>query len=134
MKKYLVYLAVVALSPGLSAFAEGPCDCNKSPKKGPKPPPWEQFQDELGLSAAQLQKLQEHREAQKAKVKAVRDDASLDREQKREKIRTIMEAGRTEVESILTPAQVEKMKQLRMERQAQKKNKDQAAPAPAPTT
>jgi Spy/CpxP family protein refolding chaperone len=134
MKKYLVYLAVVALSPGLSLFAEGPGDGSKPPKHGPKPPPWEELQDQLGLSADQLQKLQVHREAQKAKIGVIRDDSTLNKEQKREKMRSIMQSGRSEIESILTPAQLEKMKQLRMDRKAKKQNKTPDTATPAPTT
>jgi Spy/CpxP family protein refolding chaperone len=130
MKKYLTYLAVVALSPALSLFAEGPGDGTKPPKHGPKPPPWEELQDQLGLSVEQMQKLKAHRESQKAKMDALLEDSTLNKDQKREKMRSIMESGRSEIESILTPAQLEKMKQLRLERMAKRQSKSGEITAP----
>lgn len=132
MKKLLIILLACATAPTL-LMAEGPDAGGKPKKHGPPPPDWEQLQDELGLSAAQLQSLQAHRESQKTKMQAIKNDQSLTKEQKRERMRAVMEAGRPEVESILTPAQIEKMKQLRQEKRLQNSKKDGPDQKPAPT-
>lgn len=123
MKKFIPLLLAVAIAPAMSLQAQDPDEGGGKPPKPHGPPPWEKLQDELGLTDAQLQKLEAHRKAQREKMKAIRDDDSLTKKEEREKMKALMEAGRTEVEAILTPAQIEKMKQLREERKEGRQGK-----------
>lgn len=123
MKKFIPLLLAVAIAPAMSLQAQDPGEGGGKPPKPHGPPPWEMLQDELGLTDAQLEKLEAHRKAQREKMKAIREDDSLTKKEEREKMKALMEAGRTEVEAILTPAQIEKMKQLREERKEGRQGK-----------
>ncbi|GAB3007280.1 hypothetical protein GCM10027051_03860 [Niabella terrae] len=72
--------------------------------------------ESLNLTQDQKDKVKAYNEEQKKKMDAIRDDASLSDDQKREKRMELMKAGRTHMESLLTPEQKEKWKAMRKER------------------
>jgi Spy/CpxP family protein refolding chaperone len=78
----------------------------------------EKMKTDLGLTDDQAKKVQEVMAGQKEKMKAVKDDASLSKEQKMEK----MKAGRAEVDAaigaILTPEQKAKWDTMKKDRPA----------------
>ncbi len=69
--------------------------------------------EELGLSADQKAKLAPVIKHQAEQMQAIRQDESLSREQRMEKARGIREAGRKDIEAVLTPEQVKKFDDLR---------------------
>ncbi|MCE9610355.1 MAG: hypothetical protein K8R23_09200 [Chthoniobacter sp.] len=70
----------------------------------------EMMKQQLGLTPDQIEKLKPIFAKDAEQMKAIRDDAALSREQKGEKMRAIFQASREQVQAILTPDQVEKMK------------------------
>jgi Spy/CpxP family protein refolding chaperone len=93
------------------------------PDTGEKPPPHPRMMDPQRM----LQKLSDQvnlTDDQKAKIlplyqaafdqgKALHDDASLSDDEKREKMRAIMQSTRKQIGDLLTPEQKEKLKELR---------------------
>ena len=80
--------------------------------------------DNLNLTEDQKAKLKAEREASKAQMDAIRNDASLSETQKQEKARAIREAQKAKMQSILTPAQKQQMEQSQKE--AKEKGKEMA--------
>jgi Spy/CpxP family protein refolding chaperone len=73
---------------------------------------------ELGLTDDQKQQLKPILQAEAEKLKALRDDQSLTRPEKVEKLKTIREELLPQLKEILTPEQLAKWQKLRQERQA----------------
>jgi Spy/CpxP family protein refolding chaperone len=73
----------------------------------------EKIQKELNLTADQQQKVRQIRQDFKGRIDAVRNDASLSQEQKKEKMKEIMKAQGEQMKTVLTPEQQQKMKELR---------------------
>jgi len=67
----------------------------------------------LDLSADQISQLKAKRQAVREAAKAIRQDQSLTREQKKAKLRETLQATRGEVRSTLTPDQQAKVKKFR---------------------
>lgn len=67
----------------------------------------------LALTEEQKTRLQAVRAKTREAVKAIRDDASLDPQQKREKARAAVKAARDEAQTVFTPEQKEKLARLR---------------------
>jgi protein CpxP len=76
-------------------------------------PNLETLAEELGLSAEQKAKLEPILKAQREQQQAIRQDESLSREQRMEKTRALREAGRKDIEAVLTPEQVKKYGEMR---------------------
>lgn len=76
-------------------------------------PSLEMIAEELGLSADQKAKLAPLMKHQAEQMQAIRQDESLSREQRMEKARGIREAGRKDIEAVLTPEQAKKFADLR---------------------
>lgn len=72
----------------------------------------------LGLTPEQVEKLKPIFIRDAEKLKAIREDAALTDEQKREKARTIYEGSAEEIKAILTPDQAEKWKTAMEKRRA----------------
>lgn len=70
----------------------------------------EMMKERLNLTPEQVEKLKPIFAADAEKLKALREDAALTREQKGEKARAIVQASMEEVKAILTPDQLEKWK------------------------
>lgn len=67
----------------------------------------------LGLSPDQRAKIRDIRTQTAAAVQPIRKDASLTPEAKRAKVRELVEAGRTEMQGVLTPKQQKKLQRIR---------------------
>jgi Spy/CpxP family protein refolding chaperone len=69
--------------------------------------------DRLGLTAEQRTKLDELRQAQRTALDAVAEDKTLSSEDRRAKVRGIMESNREQMKAVLTPEQQKKMAKVR---------------------
>jgi len=69
--------------------------------------------DRLGLTAEQKTKLEGLRQAQRTALDAVAEDKALSPEDRRAKVRGIMESNRDQMRAVLTPEQQEKMAMVR---------------------
>jgi len=70
----------------------------------------------LNLSESQRSQLKSIHESTRSQIGAIRNDASLTREQKMEKIRSLHQGTRQQLSTILTPEQQEKIRQHRHSR------------------
>jgi len=88
------------------------------------------MKEQLGLTPEQVEKLKPIFAKDAEQYKALREDAALSREQKGEKMRAIFQASREQIQAILTPDQVEKMKATMEKRRAEwkKRKADQDKP------
>jgi Spy/CpxP family protein refolding chaperone len=75
----------------------------------------EMMKSKLSLTDDQVAKLKTIFEAQKAQLDPIFEDKSLTPEQKREKAKPIMDAGKEKVNAVLTPEQQAKRDELRKE-------------------
>jgi protein CpxP len=132
----LSWMAVVALVATLNTTALIAADNTDSPDK-PKPARKqgaggdqarervrdriEQVAKELNLTEAQRAQLRPVFRKEAEKLKALRDDTSLTREQKREKMKSIREDFQKEVKPVLTAEQWEKWQKMRQERPQQRR-------------
>jgi Spy/CpxP family protein refolding chaperone len=73
----------------------------------------EKMKTELGLSDEQSAKLEANRNEIGEKMKSIREDKALNDEQKKEKIKEVMEGNKEKMKSILTEEQLKKMKEMR---------------------
>jgi len=110
----LVLSAALAAIPVLQAQpAEGQAPARERGPGGRGGPNLEMIAEELGLSADQKAKLAPVMKHQAEQMQAIRQDESLSREQRMEKVRAIREAGRKDIEAVLTPEQAKKFADLR---------------------
>lgn len=77
--------------------------------------------DELGLNADQKVKMKEIRTAQQGKMKAIKSDQSLTKEQKKAQMQTAMTEHDNAIKGILTPEQQTKMTAMKEKRKADMK-------------
>jgi len=68
---------------------------------------------QLNLTEEQKAKIQEIQKSRRDQLSALKEDTTLTPEQKREKMRTIMESCQKQMDEILTPEQKQKLDQLR---------------------
>ncbi len=73
----------------------------------------EQTMKQLALTPGQRTQIRELRRQTVAAVKPIRADTTLTPEQKRERIRAIVQASRTQMRSVLTPDQQQKLDAIR---------------------
>jgi len=71
--------------------------------------------DRLNLTDDQKAKLKPILQDQMQQMKAVHEDSSLSREQKRDKLKSIHESFGDQIKAVLTPEQQTKFKQMRQE-------------------
>ncbi len=90
------------------------------------------LQQQLNLTDEQRSKLAEDRKANMAKIQAIRKDASLTDEQKKDQIKELMKAQKENMKSVLTEDQLQKMKEMKKDKMKGHKQKDQDD-APAKT-
>lgn len=67
----------------------------------------------LGLTANQVAELKSARQTAAASLKAIRADASLTQDQKRERVREVLANTRNQMQAVLTPAQQAQLKEIR---------------------
>ena len=69
--------------------------------------------ERLGLSDEQKQKIQPIVENEIKEMLAVRDDETLSQEQRQEKMKTIRQTSREEIDKVLTPEQKAKLEEAK---------------------
>ena len=80
---------------------------------------FDQMKTKLGLSDEQVTKIKAGQAGLQDKIKAIHQDQSLSDTQKKEQVRSAMKQQRDEMQSILTPDQLQKMKAARKTRGAE---------------
>ena len=83
----------------------------------------EAIKEKIDLSNDQAAKLKAHNEATHAKMKAIQNNQSLSIEQKKAQMKAVKETSKTQRNSILTTAQIQKMDEMKKERKAGKGKK-----------
>ena len=86
-------------------------------RKGGDSARYEKMKTELGLTAEQADALQKGRAANFEKMKALREDKSLNAEQKKVEFKKLRDQQRESFKSILTPEQLKKLEQMKPHRQ-----------------
>jgi hypothetical protein len=76
------------------------------------------MKENLGLSDNQVTQIKANREAELAKIKAVRDNSSLSKSEKREQLKSIREEQKNNLSDILSLEQLIKIEDARKERRA----------------
>jgi Spy/CpxP family protein refolding chaperone len=113
MKKILPLTLTLCGAACLFAVAVYAADASAPAAPAPAARPGEKFAgmvaDQLGLTAEQRTKLTELRQAQRTALDAVAGDQALSPEDRRAKVRGIMESNREEMKAVLTPAQQQQM-------------------------
>lgn len=110
---FLVAVAAATIQPAMAQNATTEAPSPQKPPHEKKGPNWQKLQPVLGLTDEQVSELENIMADQKAKADAVRQNASLTPEQKREQMRSIREEGKEESKTILTEEQRQKMEQMR---------------------
>lgn len=107
----LILAAALAAIPVLQAQSAESAARERGPggPGGRGGPNLQMMAEELGLSADQKAKLAPLMKHQAEQMQAIRQDESLSREQRMEKARAIREAGRKDIEAVLTPEQAKKL-------------------------
>jgi Spy/CpxP family protein refolding chaperone len=83
----------------------------------------ERMKTRLGLSDDQSAKLEKQRKETGEQMKAIRENKSLTEEQKKEQMKSLHKKNQESMKSILTPEQLEKMKEGRGDRKGDRKKK-----------
>lgn len=82
------------------------------------------MQSHLGLSDEQSEKMHKNRTEMAAKMKALREDKSLNDEQRKEKAKELMKQQKESLKSILTEEQLKKLKERKGQRPERKDKKE----------
>jgi len=90
----------------------------------------QQIAQELNLTEDQKTQLKPILNKEVAKLKALRGDASLTREQRQEKVKAIREEIKREVKPVLTAEQWEKWEKIRQERPQQRQERQRQGARP----
>ena len=108
-------LAITAAVPALRAEGEDakPAAPEHGPRGPGRGPNLEMLSEQLGLSADQKAKIGPILKQERDQLKALRDDQSLSREQKMDKMRSIREENAKAVRAVLTPDQAKKLDEMR---------------------
>lgn len=115
MKKLLSLTLTLCGAACLFAVAAYAADASAPAAAAPAARPGDKFAamvaDHLGLTAEQRTKLDGLRQAQRTALDAVAGDKTLSPEDRRAKVRGIMESNREQMKAVLTPAQQQQMMQ-----------------------
>lgn len=80
------------------------------------------LRDELGLSKKQAKELKSSNKDFKEKAQQIKSDTTINRQERRQMMKSLLKERSAKVDSVLTPEQREKAKALRKERRAGKKD------------
>ena len=83
----------------------------------------ERMKTRLGLSDEQSAKLEKQRKETGEQMKAIRENKSLTEEQKKEQMKSLHKKNQESMKTILTPEQIEKMKERKGDRKGERKAK-----------
>ena len=100
---------------GLMAFGASAQAQQSDGGKGRQGQYLDKMRTELGLSETQVAQMEALKTKYQPQVKAIWADESLDQDAKMAKMKEIREAKKTDMQAILTPAQMEKMKTMHAE-------------------
>lgn len=73
----------------------------------------EKMKTKLGLTDAQAGQLKEMRSGTMAKIKTIREDNTLNRDQKRDQIKSLVIQQKDQLKTILTPEQLQQLEQMK---------------------
>ncbi len=109
-------------------------------EKGERPSPekhqtkmqerFNEMSERLGLTPDQQAIMKAQRESTMQQMKSIREDDSLTREQKREKMKAIKDSNRDSFSSYLTEDQKQKMQEMKAEREAKREEMGGKKPGP----
>ncbi|NJO84233.1 MAG: hypothetical protein HC828_16575 [Blastochloris sp.] len=141
IKQPLFLSLILALSlPLAGLMAETPPaapGADKPPKKektGEHKDRIEQMKTDLGLSDEQVTKIKAIMEEEKGSFKALRDDTTLSKEDKKAKMMELRKSQGDKIKAVLTPEQQVKFEEKMKERGDKLKDKVKEKKANAPTT
>ena len=83
----------------------------------------QQLVEKLGLTETQKAKVQSIMQNGAQQAKAVRNNASLSQEEKRERLRSVRRDTREQMRGVLTPEQQQKLKAMRKEARADRRER-----------
>ena len=112
-------LAVMLAGPAVFAESTTPASTTTTaagPHKGMK------LIKELGLSKDQLKQIKSIRSTAKSQIATIKADTTLSDADKKAKIKEVHKDSMKQIQAILTPDQLAKLKQLRQERREEKKS------------
>ncbi|MCM8759923.1 MAG: hypothetical protein NC906_09170 [Candidatus Omnitrophica bacterium] len=122
MKKILMVGVFLLVAGGLILAAEQQIEKNKIEKRGAEQGlrrgPGEMglgLYERLNLTEEQKAKIREIQKSRREQLSALQQDTTLSQEQKREKMRQIMESTQKQMDEVLTPEQRQQMEKLREE-------------------
>ena len=110
MKKILVLTLTIG---SLIGFAHAQAKDGPGPKHGKR---FEELSSKLNLSADQQAQLKPVMDSTRQQMDAIRNDASLSKEQKREKAQETRKSTDSQIEAILTPEQKQQFQAMKAER------------------
>lgn len=128
-------LGTVAFAPVVLAQDSAPAEGSSGMQHRAAPDPQKQadrLAKRLGLSADQTSKITAILQNRQQQAAALRSDSSLDRDDRRAKMRSIQESTQAQINAVLTPAQqaeYAKMQQEMHDRQGQREHGGGDAPA-----
>jgi len=76
------------------------------------------MKENLSLTDNQVTQIKANRDAELAKIKAIRDNSDLSKSQKREQLKSIRQEQKNSLSQILSPEQISKLEESRKERRA----------------
>ena len=133
MKKVIVALCAIVISanafaqaavqpaPAAPAAQSTPKVKGEGRKKEPKP-----F-EKAGVTPEEMEKLKPLRKAAKAERDAIKNDASLTPKDRQAKLKALEESQKAKVESVIGKEKTDKLREMRKERQKDKKGKGKKA-------
>ncbi len=126
MKRNSIRLMACLTLCGLMVSVASAQDAKAAPRRGANiEQRIEQLDKELKLTADQKAKLKTHFEGERKKMQALRDDTSLTREQRQEKMRAGREGLNKEMKTVLTPEQFTTWEKDQKARQEERKKSKQ---------
>lgn len=124
MKKILTILTIAAASALLAVQGFAADEAKKPGRRGERGDRLGMMKENLNLTPEQVDKIKPILEADREKMKALREDKNLSQEDRRAKMRDILRESAQQIKPILTPEQQEKWKERaskRRQRGAKKK-------------
>jgi len=110
--------------------AQGQSSAGKAPNSGQGGSA--SVEDELQLTPDQKQKIASVVEDENKQIGAVRDDNSLNMQQKQQKVMQIRQEGSPKIKAVLTPEQLQKLTAIQQKMRDQQQGAGQSAPQSAP--
>ena len=136
----LICGAIVAVSPALFAGDASPSPAASPATSGTTAPDgehhhhldiMEKLKTDLNLTQDQVDKIKPILEDRRQKMMALRQDATLSGEQKRDKAKDILQSSNEQIKAILTPDQAKKFEDI-MQQMREHHGRGEQGPQPSP--